>query len=542
MNIPPLCRKSLEGERFHVIVIGGGILGAAIARQCARGGKRTLLLEQHDFGSGSSSRSTRLLTTGIQSVENGEISAIRESLREQERLLREHPHLIHPANIVMAVPEDSRSSVMRLRVGLWLHRRLAGRKSGAECFDRFKLERELDSGRHWSLLNYEGAECEYPERVVAEWLADAVAAGAVIRNQTEVIAINVFHGRVKGLLLRDRLSNREEPVEGNWIINATGPWTDRICQRSRIQMKSPLLAAERGSHLVLPRFPHAPEAAVRAEYEGKPFYVVPWDDQILVGSTAVTDKGDPGAAEPSADETNYLLTAFASLFPKSKVSAHDIRYTYAGIRARPFTQKKDGKSDYCYLHNHQDDGAAHMLSVVGGSLATAFEVGRRCAAVVGIKRDVKIGMGTASRESFDPLLDQWALEIANAGRISEASARGIIEWYGKRSPAIAQLATTSVQMRAPLCPHTDHVVAEAVYAFSNESAVTLADVLLRRVPVSLGRCWSAACSRDAAMRIGAVVGWNEYQSAAQVEAFENERSRFLRKPSNKSSVLHSAAD
>jgi glycerol-3-phosphate dehydrogenase len=543
MIIPSSTRKSLEGERFHVIVIGGGIVGSSIARQCARGGKRTLLLEQQDFGSGSSSRSTRLVTAGIQSVQNGEIGLIRESLREQERLLRDHPHLVHPTNIVMAFPENGRCSVMRLRAGLWLHRRLAGDKTGVEGFNRFKLERELDSGKHWSLFNYEGAQCEFPERIVAEWLADAADAGGIIRNHTEVIAINVFHGRAKGLLLRDRLSNREEPVEANWIINATGPWADRMCHRSRIKMKSPLLAAERGSHLVLPRFPHAPEAAIRTAHEGKPFYVVPWNDQILVGSTSVADNGDPGSAEPSEAETNSLLQAFTSVFPKSKVSSQDIRYTYAGMRARPFSKKSDhAVSDHCYVHNHQEDGAAQMLSIVGGSLATAFEVGRQCAAMIGVKSTPGAATSAASPGSFDPLLDQWALELANAGGISEAAARGIVEWYGKRSPTIAQLANTSVQMRAPLCRHTDHIVAEAVHAFSNEKAVSLADVLLRRVPVALGRCWSAACSRDAAMRIGAVVGWNEYESAAQVEAFEIERSNFLRKPRNKWSALHSAAD
>jgi glycerol-3-phosphate dehydrogenase len=544
MTIPPSGRRSLESERFHVIVVGGGILGVAIARQCARGGKRTLLLEQNDFGSGTTSRSTRLMTGGIQSLQEGEIALVRESLREQERLLREHPHLLHPTQVVLAVPQDSHSSTMRLRAGLWLYQRLAGSKIGVENFDRFKLERELDAGKRWSLFHYEGAQCEFPERMVAEWLADAVDAGATVRNHTEVVAINVFHGRAKGLLLRDRLSNKEEPVESNWIINATGPWADRICQRSRIRMKSPLLAGKRGSHLVLPRFPHAPEAILHAEHEGKPFFVVPWNDQILVGTTAIPDDSDPSAAEPTEAETEYLLQAFSKVFPKSKLSDHDIRYAFAGIRSQPFSQKNSSHlfSDKCYVHDHKDDGAAQMFSVVGGSMATAFELGRQCAAMIGCKREKPTVIGAVSQESFDPILDQWALQIANAGGISEASARGIVEWHGKHSPAIAQLATTSVQMRAPLCPHSTHIVAEAVYAFSNESACTLADVLLRRVPVALGRCWSAACSRDAAMRIGAVVGWNEYESAAEVEAFENERSKFLRKPRSSWKVLHSAAD
>jgi glycerol-3-phosphate dehydrogenase len=117
-----------------------------------------------------------------------------------------------------------------------------------------------------------------------------------------------------------------------------------------------------------------------------------------------------------------------------------------------------------------------------------------------------------------------------------------VEWHGKRALDISRLAQGSAELRAPLCSHSEHIVAEAVDAFAGEYAVTLADVLLRRVPVALGACWSPACSREAAARIGAVIGWNETQSAAQLEAFESERAAFLRKPARLGSVLEAAAD
>jgi glycerol-3-phosphate dehydrogenase len=97
-------------------------------------------------------------------------------------------------------------------------------------------------------------------------------------------------------------------------------------------------------------------------------------------------------------------------------------------------------------------------------------------------------------------------------------------------------------MRAPLCPHTEHIVAEAVDAITHQCAVSLADVLLRRVPVALGGCWSEACSREAAMRIGVVLGWNEHQAAVELEALETERTAFLRKPGRVDLMLEAAAD
>src|SRR5215467_2053595 len=181
-------RPSLDGQHFHVIVIGGGISGVAIARECARAGRRTLLVEQNDFASGTSSKSTRLLRGGLRFVEQGEIGLLRESLREQQRLLRKHPHLIHPSRIVLAMPENAGLNNLRVRAGLWLYRRLASPKANLNTanINRFKLERQLDAGAHWSVFDFEDAQCEFPERIVAEWMADAVEAGAMVRNHTEV--------------------------------------------------------------------------------------------------------------------------------------------------------------------------------------------------------------------------------------------------------------------------------------------------------------------------------------------------------------------
>src|SRR5580765_2262314 len=121
-------RSSLEGQHFHVVVIGGGINGVAIARECARAGKRTLLVEQNDFASGVTSRSTRIIHGGLRYLEHGELDLVRESVRERERLLRERSHLVHPVQFLFLLNENSQRSALALRAGLWLYQRFAGRK------------------------------------------------------------------------------------------------------------------------------------------------------------------------------------------------------------------------------------------------------------------------------------------------------------------------------------------------------------------------------------------------------------------------------
>ena len=547
MNFPGPTRRWLEGERFQVIVIGGGINGVAIARQCARAGKTTLLLEQHDFSAGTTSRSTRVIHGGLRYLEHGEIGLVREALSERQRLLRERPHLAHPIHFLLALDKKSKRSALSVRAGLWLYGRMGGTHLGAEHnqMDQLKLERLLDSGRQWSTFSFEDAQCEFPERLVAEWLTEAMEAGTVARNHTQVLAVDVRHGRATGVLLRDLLSGKEERVEGTWVVNATGPWVDRLCQRSRVATGNPLVGGVRGSHIVLPRFAGAPDAAVYAEAtDGRPIFVVPWNDQVLVGTTEVPDTGDPSKTQPSAEEIEYLLRSFLNLFPKVKLSAQDIRYSFAGIRPLPFSPHADlsSVSRKHFIHDHKEDGATNLVSIIGGKLTTAAELARQCAAHLGIKPAAPAPLALSESESLDPMLDQWVLQIAQAGGISETSARSVVEWHGRRSLNIARMALSSAEMRAPLCPHTEHIVAEAADAFNNECAANLADVLLRRVPVALGSCWSQACSRDAALRIATVMGWNEVQTAAELEGFENERAAFLRKPSRGGVFLDAAAD
>ena len=539
-------RPPVDGQHFHVVIIGGGINGVAVARECARAGKRTLLVEQNDFASGVTSRSTRIIHGGLRYLEHAELGLVRESVRERERLLRERSHLVHPMHFLFLLNEQSQRSAMKVRAGLWLYQRFAGRKSSALSEMELKrVERALDAGHQWSIFNYEDAQCEFPERLVAEWALEAAATGAVLRNHCEVLAVDVAQGRARGVLLRDRITGKDERVDAGWILNCTGPWADRVCQRSAVRTSKPMLGGVRGSHIVLPRFSGAPSAALYTEAaDGRPVFVLPWNEQVMVGTTEVADSGDPGKTAPSNEEIEYLLRTVVKLFPKAKLSAHDIKYAFAGVRPLPNSpgNKAEAVTRRHFLHDHTPEGAARLISVIGGKLTTAASLARECARKIGIPvaEPAMVAMGSGS--SLDPMLDQEVLDIARAGSVSEETARGMMEWHGRNAMDIARMALVSAELRAPICPHSSHIVAEVVEAYRKEFAVTLGDVLLRRVPVALGACWSESCSREAALRIGAVLGWKEQDLGANLESFETERTAFLKQPSRGTSALEAAAD
>jgi glycerol-3-phosphate dehydrogenase len=539
-------RPPLENERFHVLVIGGGINGVAIARECARAGRRTLLVEQHDFSAGTTSRSTRIIHGGLRYLEHGDIGQVRESLRERQWLLQRYPHLVHPLQFLLALDGNSHRSALAVRTGLWLYRKMGrmGHSVDVGHAEQERLKRLLDAGKHLSIFRFDDAQCEFPERLVAEWLVEAIEAGALARNHTQVLAVEICNGRATGAVLRDQLSGKEERVEATWFINATGPWADGVCQNSNIHTDKPMVGGVRGSHIVLPKLAGAPDAAVYTEaVDGRPIFVIPWNEQVLVGTTEVPDGSDPARVQPSADEIDYLLRSFLHLFPRLRVSQDDIHYyAFAGVRPLPYSPKKDPSavSRKHYLHDHASEGAAQIISVIGGKLTTAGSLARACAAKIGVKTTSPT-LAIATEDSVDPTLEQWAVDVAEAGGISSEAARGIVEWYGKRALAVARKARASAEMRAPLCPHSRHIAAEAAYSFSNECACTLADILLRRVPVALGTCWSSLCSREAATRIGAVMGWSEERVALELEAFEIEQDGFLRKAAQAGATLEAKA-
>ena len=524
-------RPPLENLPFDVLVIGGGINGVAIARECARARRRTLLVEQHDFAAGTTSRSTRIIHGGLRYLEHGDIAQVRESLGERRKLLRDYPHLVRPLEFVLALDGKSRRSALAVRAGLWLYRRIAGSPIDRRQDDSADFERLLDHGRHFSLFRFEDAQCEFPERLVAEWLVEAAAAGCVARNHTRLLAVTIRHGRATGAVLRDELSGREEQVECSSVINAAGPWVDEICENSRVHTPHRMVGGVRGSHIVLEKFAGAPGQALYTEaVDGRPIFIIPWNDQILVGTTEVPESGDPSRVRPSAEEIRYLLSSLAGLFPRLGISSSHIRYAFAGVRPLPYSPHVAPSAipRRHYFHDHTLDGAAGMISVIGGKLTTAGSVARECAEKLGF-RSARSSVALASESELDGLLAKTVAEVSQIASITPETAHAMVEWYGQRSWEIARRARTSAQLRERLCPHTHHIVAEAEDAFENQRAVSLADVLLRRVPLALGRCWSRACTTVAAARVAEIRGWDDARMKAELEGFETEYQAFLAK-------------
>ena len=521
-------RPALDGARFDVAVIGGGINGVAIARECVRGGRHTLLVEQSDFASGTTSRATRIIHGGLRYLEHGEVDLVRESLRERAHLAAENPHLVRPLEFLLPIGPGSRRSPLEIRAGLWMYRRMGGRFA-EERLGTSNLDGLLASAQRWSVFRYEDAKCEFPERLVADWLAEACTQGLEARNYTQALDVRIVGGSVRGLRIRDLLSGVESEVEVPWILNASGPWVDRVCHAAGLTRTRTLVGGVRGTHVVLPRFSGAPEAAVYGEAsDGRPIFLVPWNGQILLGTTEVPDGNDPSRVQPSEREIEYLFAWLHRFFPGARVGRDDMAYAYAGVRPLPFAPGSAPAqiTRRHILHDHAPEGARGMISIVGGKLTTAASLAREVARATGLRVSEPRGIAYVPAVA-EGMVDRWMVEIAQQSEQPLDRVKALVDWHGPAAMRIAQLAASDERLRAPLCDGTPHMVAEAVHALRHEHAVHLADVLLRRVPVALSGWWTREATREAAQRIGAALEWSEAETYAETELFEIERGQML---------------
>jgi glycerol-3-phosphate dehydrogenase len=361
-----------NASSHDLIVVGAGINGAAIAREASLRGLRSLLVDQGDVAAGVTSASTRLIHGGLRYLEHAELSLVRQSLAERERLLRLAPHLVTPLRLYLPVYAQGRRRLWQIRLGLFLYERLFRSQllprhamlSAEETRRRLPGLRAVGLG---GAATYFDAQVAFPERLVVENVRDAVRHGAELATYTRVTEIATQEGGVRGVRWLDG-AGRRGAARASVVVNAAGPWVDRVLGPLAAR---PLVGGSKGSHLILAPFPGAPDAAVHAEAsDGRPFFVIPWNGLFLIGTTEQGYGGDPGAATVTEAERAYLVREAQTLFPSAGGLSAAVRYTQSGVRPLPSTRRSDlgAVTRRHLIHRHR--GVRGLYSVVGGKLTT----------------------------------------------------------------------------------------------------------------------------------------------------------------------------
>src|SRR5947209_2406035 len=388
-------------------------------------GLKVLLLDKGDVASGTSSWSTRLIHGGLRYLEHGEISLVRESLRERERLLHIAPHLVKPLSLLIPIYKQNRRGPLTIRAGMILYDILSFDKS----LNRHRmLSREEAIGRAPG-LNREGlrgaalyvdAQVEYAERLVLENALSAVEHGALALTYARVDRFIIEDEGVRGVEFTDLIAKSVHTARAQIVVNASGPWVDEVLARTHARAPQ-LIGGTKGSHIIVEQFSGAPSNALYAEAQedGRPFFIIPWNNLYLIGTTDIVESSELDCVEASYAEINYLLRETNRVIPTARLERASILYTYSGIRPLPHVAERDpaGITRRHFIHDHAPT-LKGLVSIVGGKLTTYRSLAEQTVNLIFKKlkrRRVKCRTGEerlpgAETEKFAAFSEQFKLE------------------------------------------------------------------------------------------------------------------------------------
>jgi len=472
-------RDTVWSEITHpwdLLIIGGGITGAGILREATRLGLRALLVEQHDFAWGTSSRSSKLVHGGLRYLKEGRVLLTRASVQERQQLLHEGPGLIDPLGFLLTVYEGDFPGRWTFELGLTVYDLLALRWDHAYYSPQdFQLlaphiaRQNLQGG-----FRYGDAQTD-DARLVLRVLREASAAGGTALNYTQAEELLMDNeGQVVGARLHDLVSERAAEVRARVVISATGAWADQL--RGQLGA-SPRIRPLRGSHLIFPswRLPVAQAVSFLHPVDRRPVFIFPWEDVTLVGTTDVdhrSELGDDPSISP--EEVAYLMAAVESQFPSLGITLEDVTSTYSGVRPVIGSGKADPSQESRDHVVWEENG---LLTITGGKLTTF-----RLIALDAIKAVRHRLPELPEIDRSLPVLNQVNLDLPGADKLGEKVRRRLLGRYGAEAPALAAAAEPG-ELEA--IPGTNVLWAELRWAARSEGVMHLEDLLLRRTRLGL---------------------------------------------------------
>lgn len=505
-----------EQSRFDVAVIGAGINGAGIARDAARRGLKVLLVDKNDCGGGTSSASTRLIHGGLRYLEHFEVGLVRESLREREILFRIAPHLVRPLPITIPIYKRSKRGPLTIRAGMIAYDLLSWNKR----LPRHRMLTRIETLAQNSGLNPEGllgsavyfdAQVEFAERLVLENVLAARASGADVLTHTVVTNLTAENGKASGIEFVSQ-GGQKQFASARVIVNAAGPWVDGLLEGAAA-ISSKLIGGTKGSHIVVSPFHGAPTNAiyVEARSDARPFFIIPWNGNYLIGTTDVRFEDNPDEVRSELWEIDYLLSETNIALPQAQLTRGDVLYTYSGVRPLPATGQDEEESITRRHFIREHPRFDNLLSIVGGKLTTYRSLAEECVDLIFRKLDRPAPPCTTATEALPGAVNF----------VSFAGGFGNERWlriYGSRAAEVAQLASQLGD---------NELAAEIVFAFDQELAQTLADCFLRRTMIGLNSDLGLGALDDAAQIGKRFLGWTEERAQREVEDYRKQISHRL---------------
>jgi glycerol-3-phosphate dehydrogenase len=514
--------QAIDGKSFDVCVIGGGATGSGCALDSQLRGMKTVQLEAEDFASGASSASTKMVHGGVRYLQNAirhldfrEYLVLKEALRERGPMLRNAPFLTNTRPFL--VPCFDRMDVAYFSVGLKLYDWIAGRDSlAASAFisreETLRRIPEIASKNLLGAVVYADGQFDDARYNITLVKTFAEAGGETL-NHAGVIAFEKdASGRLATAIVEDKVTRRTFPVHARCFVNATGPYADKIRTLATPDSR-PRIRLSKGVHIVLPAEVLSGREAllIPKTDDGRVLFAIPWLGSVLVGTTdEETNSFDD--LHLRADEVDYLLRHL-NRYLATPVSAGQIVGGMAGIRPLLTSGRAKNTKKLARSHEVEVDSHSGLISIMGGKWTTYRAMAQD--AIDAVQK--KIGMqGSQCRTlnyklvGSDGYSENYWQSLEKAYGIPEPAARQLAEKYGTRASDVMELVKQDPQLAQPMSAGQAPLRAEALFAIRDEMAISIEDVLARRLGVQT-HSWKAAI--EAAPVVADILahelGWSE---------------------------------
>lgn len=520
----------LRDEVFDVVVIGGGIIGAGVARDAAMRGLRVALFEKRDFGSGTTAGSTRLIHGGLRYLEMFDLRLVRMDLRERETLLKIAPHLVRPLEFIMPFYRRSIFHRAKMRIGMSLYDLLSYDKSlprhrFLSASELKELEPNLRQEGLQGAATYFDAQANSPERLCLENIIDAHEHGAQTFNYTEVTGASLEGGNVKSVRVRDLLSDDETEfaVKSRIVINASGAWFDRVA--GTLTAHAPeQIRTTKGVHITCPSVTKR-AIVVFSSVDERLMFVIPWLGYSWLGTTDTDFKGDPAQVQTTAEDVDYMLHSVTQYFPV--LDTKHIYFSNAGVRA--LVREEGSESSVSRMHRIADgarSGAGNLISVLGGKITGYRAIAEEAVDAACAKLKVNAACQTALTPLPGARGERAVTDAANAKNASTAgltqdTLAHLFNLYGKRAGEVIALAAESEHLRALLSLHAPDIAAQVVFAVRTEQCARLVDFLLRRTLLGFSQDQGQSAAPRVASLLAQELGWSPARTAFEMREYQN---------------------
>ena len=484
----------LDGQTFDLVIVGGGITGAATARDASLRGLSVVLVERGDLAGGTSGRSGRLIHGGVRYLGNRQLRLVRQACREREAMVRLAPHLCSPRPFYYLVYAGFAESLLKLRIGLSLYDRWSGnpRDRRHEILDRATLT------RHEPALNpigLQGAGVFHDfmtddARLTLDITKSAVEAGALVASHTAAVGLDTALGRVTGIQVEDAFDGTRATIHGRLVINATGVWADSVLAlRDGASGAGPLVRPTKGVHIVFDAsdMPISHPLFFRFPADRRVVWAIPSPDgtQIYVGGTDTDYTGPLDRVVADAHDLDFLLRVANHIVPGRGLDRDRVIASWAGLR--PLVQAGGSRPASSVSREHRIiDDQSGLITIVGGKLTTARLMAEEVvdAAVEALGYRVNEFPSKSLERPFSGSMDaagRAALaDRANGMRLQSNVRDRLLGRYGANASRIMDNVDTDPGSGTPLGPH-GVTVAEIRHAIEHEMAATFEDVLDRRL-------------------------------------------------------------